>query len=136
MLQASDFETPISKTVGQSGDEPTPADWATYNYDVTGTRYNVREKSLSPENIGQLEQKWQFPAEGDDRTVGVIHATPSVVDGYVYFGTATYPTFYSSRPDGKVRWSYPIGDRSPRLSRRPRTPWVSAPPTASIPRPS
>src|SRR5262249_35965025 len=28
------------------------------------------------------------------------------VDGYVYFGTATNPTFYKLTPDGKLRWSY------------------------------
>ena len=27
-------------------------------------------------------------------------------DGYVYFGTATDPTFYKLAPDGTVRWSY------------------------------
>jgi outer membrane protein assembly factor BamB len=38
--------------------------------------------------------------------IGVIHATPMVVNSYVYFGTATDPAFYKLTPDGKVRWSY------------------------------
>ena len=93
------------------------ADWSMYNYDVTGTRHNLGETALRPANVGQLERKWRFPAEGEDRTVGVIHATPSVVDGFVYFGTATHATFYKLTPDGKVRWSYPIGDDARRAWR-------------------
>ena len=53
-----------------------------------------------------LEEKWRFPARGSTEEIGVIHATPVVVNGYVYFGTATDPTFYKLSPDGKVRWTY------------------------------
>src|SRR5262249_40584125 len=38
--------------------------------------------------------------------IGVIHATPVVVNGYVYFGTATDSAFYKLAPDGSIRWSY------------------------------
>src|SRR5205807_1185757 len=71
-----------------------------------GTRHNPAERAISKGNAGQLEEKWRFPAKGSEELVGVIHATPIVVDGYVYFGTATDPTFYKLTPDGKVRWSY------------------------------
>ncbi len=54
----------------------------------------------------RLEEKWRFPARDSKVEIGVIHATPVVVGGYVYFGTATEPTFYKLTPDGKVRWSY------------------------------
>ena len=83
-----------------------PADWSMYNRDVLGTRYNPAETALSAENAARLEEKWRFPAKGSDLHVGTIHATPVVVNGYVYFGTATNPTFYKLTPDGKVRWSY------------------------------
>src|SRR5438309_697266 len=81
-------------------------DWPMYNHDVLGTRHNPAERAISKGNAGQLEEKWRFPAKGSEELVGVIHATPIVVDGYVYFGTATDPTFYKLTPDGKVRWSY------------------------------
>ncbi len=35
-----------------------------------------------------------------------MHATPTVVAGEVYFGTATFPAFYKLAPDGKLRWVY------------------------------
>ena len=90
-----------------------------YNHDVLGSRYNPGETAIDRDNAGRLEEKWRFPAKGSDQEIGVIHATPVVVDGYVYFGTTTAtPTFYKLTPDGKVRWSY----RNPEFGRRPAQP--------------
>lgn len=84
---------------------PSP-DWAMYNYDVLGTRHNTAEKALSNKNVGQLIEKWRYPAAGASQEIGVIHATPIVVAGSVYFGTATDPAFYKLNPDGTLAWSY------------------------------
>lgn len=92
-------------------------DWASYNYDVTGSRHNVAEKHLSPNNVADLQIKWQFPPKDSKRKVGAINATPSVVNGYVYFGTSTYPKFYKLKPNGEVQWSYVVGDSSRRFAR-------------------
>src|SRR5262245_57814566 len=81
-------------------------DWPMYNCDVLGTRHNRGETAINKSNASRLEEKWRFPARGSDLEIGVIHATPVVVDGDVYFGTATDPTFYKLTPNGKVRWSY------------------------------
>src|SRR5262249_46355418 len=81
-------------------------DWPMYNRDVLGTRHNRAETAIDKANAARLEEKWRFPAKDADLEIGVIHATPVVVDGYVYFGTATDPAFYKLTPDGKVRWSY------------------------------
>ncbi len=81
-------------------------DWPMYNHDVIGTRHNPGETTLDKVTARGLEEKWRFPARGSTDEIGVIHATPVVVNGYVYFGTATDPAFYKLRPDGKVRWTY------------------------------
>ena len=81
-------------------------DWPMYNHDVIGTRHNPAETALNATTARQLEEKWRFPARGSNEEIGVVHATPVVVNGYVYFGTTTDPTFYKLTPDGKVRWSY------------------------------
>jgi len=83
-----------------------PKDWPMYNADVLGTRHNVGEKTLSKDNVVKLVEKWRFPATLSLTVVGVIHATPVVVNGYVYFATATTPTVYKLTPDGKLKWSY------------------------------
>jgi polyvinyl alcohol dehydrogenase (cytochrome) len=82
-------------------------DWPMYNRDVKGTRHNPGETAIDSSNAARLEEKWRFPAKGAEQEIGVIHATPVVVNGYVYFGTANSdPTFFKLAPDGKVRWSY------------------------------
>jgi polyvinyl alcohol dehydrogenase (cytochrome) len=83
-----------------------PKDWPTYNHDVVGTRHNTGEKKLGKDNVAKLVEKWRFPARLSLNFVGVIHATPVVVNGYVYFGTATLPTVYKLGPDGKLKWSF------------------------------
>ena len=73
-----------------------------YNHDVIGTRHNVGETAIGPKNASQLEEKWRFPAKGSGQEIGVIHATPIVVNGYVYFGTASaISRFYKLTPDGQ-----------------------------------
>lgn len=90
-----------------------PADWPNYNHDVLGRRHNPAETALGRENVGRLVEKWRFPPEGSGETVGVIHATPAVVNGEVYFGTATNPTFYKLSPNGQVVWKYRNPDLVP-----------------------
>jgi glucose dehydrogenase len=88
-----------------------PNDWPTYNHDFLGTRHNAGESSLKRENVGRLVEKWRFPPADSSETIGVVHATV-VVNGHVYFGTETTPTFYKLAPDGKVKWSYRPEPRS------------------------
>jgi outer membrane protein assembly factor BamB/dienelactone hydrolase len=83
-----------------------PADWPMYNHDLAGWRFNPAEKTLGPANVGRLVEKWRFPSADSQETIGVVHATPAVVNGEVYFGTATYPAFYKLGRDGKQRWVY------------------------------
>src|ERR1043165_2509289 len=39
-------------------------DWPMYNHDLAGGRFNSAEKTLSPANVGNLVEKWRFPAAG------------------------------------------------------------------------
>jgi polyvinyl alcohol dehydrogenase (cytochrome) len=82
-------------------------DWPMYNRDLAGSRHNPGETAINNSNAGQLVEKWRFPAKDSKDGIGVIHATPVVVNGYVYFGTVNEdPTFYKLAPDGTLRWSY------------------------------
>lgn len=85
-------------------------DWASYNCGPQGWRFNKHEKTLSVANVNRLELKWQFPPRDSDEKIGVVHVTPSVVDGHVYFGTATRPMFYCVGPDGELVWKYEVRD--------------------------
>jgi len=98
------------------------ADWPMYNHDAAGWRYNPAEKILGPANVGRLVEKWQFPAADSEETIGVVHATPAVVNGEVYFGTATFPAFYKLDKDGKQLWVYRNPKRDTVLPPAPGTP--------------
>jgi glucose dehydrogenase len=106
-MQPGEAPKQTESLIGVSAD---PNDWPMYNRDVIGTRHNTAETAIGPENAGQLVEKWRFPPAGSRETIGVVHATV-VVDGYVYFGTETYPTFYKLTPDGKVKWAYKPKER-------------------------
>ena len=116
--------------VGRAGGGRWPAqgdakDWPMYNRDLAGSRYNPGETAIGRANAGQLVEKWRFPAKGSERA-DRGRSTPRrrVVDGYVYFGTATDPTFYKLAPDGKLCWSYrnPTRARAERPRRSGRRP--------------
>ena len=77
-----------------------------YNHDLLGTRHNPLETAINKTNAGQLVEKWRYPSSDSKENIGVIHATPIVVNGNVYFGTATDPAFYKLHPDGTLAWSY------------------------------
>lgn len=94
-----------------SGEHARSKDWPMYNRDVRGWRLNPGETALAPSNVGGLVEKWRFPAKDAKDQVGVIHATPIVVDGEVYFGTASDPAFYKLNPDGTLAWTYRNPDR-------------------------
>ncbi|HEV3023796.1 MAG TPA: hypothetical protein VGX76_15080, partial [Pirellulales bacterium] len=81
-------------------------DWPMYNRDVLGTRHNPAETAIDASNASRLEEKWRFPALDSELEIGVVHATPIVVESCVYFGTATDPAFYKLAPDGTLCWSY------------------------------
>src|SRR6266404_1433793 len=87
-------------------------DWPTYNCDVLGSRHNAGETALSKADVARLEEKWCFPPKGADFQIGVIHATPAVVNGYVYFGTVNKASFYKLTPDGKVQWSFRLHEKN------------------------
>ena len=93
-----------TETTGQAKD--AAHDWSTYNRDSRGWRYNSAETILNVDNVGGLVEKWRFPTKESGEQIGVIHATPSVVDGYVYFGTATGASFYKVSPEGELVWQY------------------------------
>src|SRR6266480_309220 len=77
-------------------------DWPMYNHDLAVWRFNSAEKTLSPANVGNLVEKWRFPAADSKEPIGVVHVTPAVVGGEVYFGTATFPAFYKLAADGTL----------------------------------
>ena len=62
--------------------------------------------------------------------IGVIHATPVVVNGYVYFGTVNKAAFYKLTPDGQVKWSFRLNEKDDRVNAAGDRPQVVIAPVA------
>jgi polyvinyl alcohol dehydrogenase (cytochrome) len=104
-----------------------PNDWPMYNRDVVGTRHNPAEKTLGKDNVGQLVEKWRFPAADAKDKIGIVHAVVAV-GGHAYFGTLTFPTFYKLAPDGTLKWSY----QNPDHAKQPLLPAKAGLPTSGF----
>jgi outer membrane protein assembly factor BamB len=91
-------------------------DWPMYNGNVLGWRHNAGETALDKATVARLEEKWRFPPEGAGFEIGVIHATPVVVNGHVYFGTVNKAAFTKLTPDGQVKWCFRLNEKDDRVT--------------------
>ena len=80
---------------------PGAADWTRYGYDIHNTRFNVKEKTLGPDNVDRLKLKWQFPVIDG----WPIQTTPTVVGDTLFFGSGGW--YYAlESATGKLKWKY------------------------------
>jgi polyvinyl alcohol dehydrogenase (cytochrome) len=76
-----------------------PADWLTGGHDRTSNRYQPDERTVGPQNVGQLVEKWRFTTGGD------ISATPAVDDRLVYFPDFAGNLYALERATGQPVWT-------------------------------
>ena len=76
--------------------------WLTAGQNLSNTRYNKLESSISPDNIAGLRVKWTFETGGD------VSATPAVDDGYVYFPDWKGNLYKVNASTGEMVWSHPL----------------------------
>jgi len=57
---------------GQNSPQSGLADWSRFGYDLHNTRFNVRETTLGPGNVGRLKPKWIFDAGGRIQTCPTV----------------------------------------------------------------
>jgi polyvinyl alcohol dehydrogenase (cytochrome) len=94
--------TDDSQPEGEPGPEPGPA-WPSLGLDDANSRHNRDERTLSPDNVGQLVQRWRLDGFGK----GVTSA-PVVLDGVVYFGDWAGTLHAVRAADGTVVWQETI----------------------------
>src|SRR5690348_5044813 len=74
------------------------ADWPMYGHDITQSRSNAGETSITTSNVGSLKQKWAFS------TTAPVSATPTVVNGVVYFGSWDHNFYAVNATTGTLLW--------------------------------
>ncbi|HYH58901.1 MAG TPA: PQQ-binding-like beta-propeller repeat protein [Thermoleophilaceae bacterium] len=81
-------------------------EWPFYSGTVDGHREQLAEDAISTESVGQLGMAWkQATPDG-----GVIHSTPTVVDGCVFFGTDLGNVYALNADTGEVVWTQPLAE--------------------------
>jgi polyvinyl alcohol dehydrogenase (cytochrome) len=83
-----------------------PKDWAMYNHDPAGTRFNSAETHLRPDNVSDLKVQWAFP------TVGAVSGTPAVVNDVAYAADSE-GWVYAINRDGHELWRHHVTVHSP-----------------------
>jgi outer membrane protein assembly factor BamB len=96
---------------GESSGTTAPAtflvrtDWPQFHFDADKDGVNPYENVLSPANVGDLQVKWTYLADGE--SVG----NPAVVGGVVYFGDFAGTVHAVDAATGLRIWSHPgFGD--------------------------
>jgi outer membrane protein assembly factor BamB/plastocyanin len=76
-------------------------EWPFYSGTFDGHREQPAETTISPATVGGLGVAWKLTAPDG----GVIHSTPTVADGCVYFGTDLGHAYAVNADTGEVVWS-------------------------------
>lgn len=83
--------------------ETVASDWPAFSRDLSNSRNNTDEVTLTKDNVGNLKELWRF--DGPSTT-----ATPAVVDGVVYL-TGWNGRVYAMRlDDGSTEWTASLPD--------------------------
>ena len=78
-------------------------EWRTYGHDLSNTRVQPREKTISPADVPLLTPAWTFSTQQAEAE-GDITGTPLVADGCVYAGTNRGWLFALNADTGKLVW--------------------------------
>jgi polyvinyl alcohol dehydrogenase (cytochrome) len=103
---------PATSATAGPPDHPFPpaagsGDWPTWTGDLTGSRFNPAERSITPANVGGLRLKWAFAYP---KTGAAAKSQPAVVGDTVYFGGADNLFQAVDARTGRTRWTFTIPD--------------------------
>ena len=81
-------------------------EWPFYSGTLDGHREQLSETTIGTDNAGDLAVAWRQPTPDG----GVIHSTPTVVDGCVFFGTDLGNVFALNADTGEQVWTTALGE--------------------------
>jgi polyvinyl alcohol dehydrogenase (cytochrome) len=94
--------------VGSGSAEQSTADgdWATWQKDGVGSRYNAAEHRVNVGNVGNLKLKWAFAYPKTDSTV--VRSEPAVVGDTIYFGGSDGKFYARDARTGAAKWEFDL----------------------------
>lgn len=97
---------PTAPTLASAPASPTAGagDWATWQHDLGGSRFNADERTLTPAVVAAgLEPKWSFVFPDSD---GAQSSQPAVVGDTLYVGGRNGKFYALDARTGVQRWSF------------------------------
>ena len=78
------------------------ADWSSFLFDASGSRYNAAETVITQANAARLQLKWSFVFPGAD---GIASSQPAVVNGVLYVGARNGLFYALDAASGRLLWA-------------------------------
>jgi outer membrane protein assembly factor BamB/predicted nucleic acid-binding Zn ribbon protein len=100
------FTDTVIKPPEEVNSNPVAGEWTMFRRDLT-------HSGSTGDSLPEGKLKWVFP------TGGIVHSSPSVVDGTVYFGSRDYNFYAVDADTGSEKWEFRTGswvDSSPAVS--------------------
>ena len=91
---------------GRCAADAPGGDWPFYSGTLEGHREQVKEKTITKDNVSDLGVAWKTATPDG----GVIHSTPVVVGGCVFTATDLGNVYALNAQSGKVVWSRALGE--------------------------
>ncbi|HYH58905.1 MAG TPA: PQQ-binding-like beta-propeller repeat protein [Thermoleophilaceae bacterium] len=81
-------------------------EWPHYSGTLDGHREQTAEKSITTDNVSELGVAWQMPTPDG----GLIHSTPVLAAGCVFFGTELGNVYAVNADTGALVWKQALGE--------------------------
>ncbi|MFL5911856.1 MAG: PQQ-binding-like beta-propeller repeat protein [Gaiellaceae bacterium] len=102
--------TPAVASTACSSSSTPGGTWPSYGHDLTNTRTQPSETTLSP---ASLTREWVFSTTSAGDSAGVFNSTPVVADGCVFAGSGGGFVYALDEHTGSVKWQRKIDVPSP-----------------------
>ena len=87
--------------------------WPSYGHDLTNSRSQPNETTLSPAKLSSLSTAWVFSTASVGDSTGVFDSTPIVADGCVFAGSGGGTVYALDEHSGSIQWQRHIDVPSP-----------------------
>jgi len=92
--------------VGTRTADLADSDWASWQKNLSGSRYAAGETAITPQDVGSLQLKWAFTFP---RIPGVFPGSqPAVVDGTLYVGSTDAKLYALDAKTGATEWAFDL----------------------------
>ena len=110
LLTAASLPSAAGPTAPAAARTPN-GDWPSFQKDLSGSRYNGAERSITPANVADLRLKWSFafPYVAS----AIPQGQPTVAGGTVYTGGPDGKLYAINARTGKVRWTFTLASAVP-----------------------